>query len=138
LNEPWDSKHNKKLLAKMPRVFALPGSKAKPGETYIQAFAGKDAFFEGKRGLRMPAAFRDGLSNTIMFVEAAKAVPWTKPEDLPYDAKKPLPKLGGHFSGGFLVAMCDGSVRFVKNSVTKKTLRNAITRNDGEPLGPDW
>ena len=28
LDEPWDSEHNKKLLAKMPKVFRAPGSKA--------------------------------------------------------------------------------------------------------------
>ena len=34
-------------------------------------------------------------SNTILFVEAAKAVPWTKPEDMTFDDGKLLPKLGG-------------------------------------------
>ena len=27
-DEPWDSEHNKKLIAKMPQVFAVPGSEA--------------------------------------------------------------------------------------------------------------
>ena len=35
---------------------------------------------------------------------------WTKPDDLPYDADKALPKLGGMFEGDFHVAMADGSV----------------------------
>jgi hypothetical protein len=138
LDEAWDSPHNKKLLKKMPKVYAHPASPARRGETHFQAFVGNGAFFEGKRGLRFPADFPDGTSNTIMFVEAAKAVPWTKPEDLPYNPKKPLPKLGGFFPGGFLAGLCDGSVRFVRNSVSTKTLRNAITRNDGEVLGADW
>jgi hypothetical protein len=137
LNEPWDSKHNKKLLKKMPRTFAHPTSKARAWETHYQAFAGNGAFFEGKRGLRI-TDITDGTASTIMFVEAAKAVPWTKPEDLPYDAKKPLPKLGGLFPGGFHVAMCDGSVRIVSSSISKKTLRAAITPQGGEVLGDDW
>ena len=27
LDEPWDSEHNKALIAKMPKVYAAPGSK---------------------------------------------------------------------------------------------------------------
>ena len=30
---------------------------------------------------------------------------WTKPEDMTFDPKGPLPKLGGHFSGGFNAAL---------------------------------
>src|SRR5205807_5126217 len=28
LDEPWDSEHNKKLIERMPTIFAAPGSKA--------------------------------------------------------------------------------------------------------------
>jgi hypothetical protein len=140
LDEPWDSDHNKKLLAKMPPAFAMPGAPAGTTETYYQAFAGPRAFFEGKQRLRYPASFTDGTSNTIMYVEAARTVPWTKPEDLPFDPdpKKPLPKLGGHFRGGFNASMCDGSVRFLRKTISDATLRAAITRDGGEVLGPDF
>jgi hypothetical protein len=67
-----------------------------------------------------------------MIVEAGEAVPWTKPEELPYDPDKPLPKLGGLWKTGFHVAMCDGDVRNVKKTVDETTLRRFITRNGGE------
>jgi prepilin-type processing-associated H-X9-DG protein len=140
LNEPWDSEHNKKLLAKMPKVYASPEDEKTVQEhvTHYQAFLDKGAFFEGKQGLRFPAEFVDGTSNTIMFVEAAKAVPWSKPEDIPYDPAKPLPKLGLPGARGFNAAMCDGSVRMISHNITQQTLRSAITRNGGEVLGPDF
>jgi hypothetical protein len=140
LNEPWDSEHNKKLLAKMPKLYASPYDEntLKDHTTYYQGFFGKGCFFEGKQGLSFPRDFPDGLSNTIMVVEASKAVPWTKPEDIPYDPAKPLPKLGLPGLKGFNVGMCDGSVHFLSETITEKTLRNAITRNDGNPLGPDF
>ena len=140
LNEPWDSEHNKKLLAKMPKLYASPYDEntLKDHTTYYQGFFGKGCFFEGKQGLSFPRDFPDGTSNTIMVVEASKAVPWTKPEDIPYDAAKPLPKLGRPGAKGFQVGMCDGSVRFISETITEKTLRNAITRNDGNPLGDDF
>ena len=41
----------------------------------------------------------DGTSNTGLVFEAGEPVIWTKPADLPFDEKKPLPKLGGMFGG---------------------------------------
>jgi hypothetical protein len=140
LDEPWDSEHNKKLLAKMPRVFAAPWTPPGASDTYYVGLAGRSAFFDGKQGLRLPADFPDGTSNTIMLVEGSRAVPWTQPEDLPFDPDptKPLPKLGGHFREGFNVGMCDGSVRFLRKTISDQTLRAAITRDGGEVLGPDF
>jgi hypothetical protein len=132
LDEPWDSAHNKKLIAKMPPLYATPGKASTiEGGTRIQAFVGKGAFFEGKRGLRF-ADFTDGLSNTFMLVEAEKEVPWTKPEDLTFDPEaKMLPKLGGAFKGGFHALFGDGSVRFIADTLKPETLKLYIQRNDG-------
>jgi prepilin-type processing-associated H-X9-DG protein len=74
----------------------------------------------------------DGTSNTIMVAEAGEAVIWTKPDDLAYDAKNPVPKLGGIFETGFNVAMCDGSVRFLKPDIDEKLIRALITPQGGE------
>ena len=72
-------------------------------------------------------------------VEAKEAVTWSKPADLYYEPGQPLPKLGGHFSQGFLVALGDASVRMIDpRVVTENTLRLAITADDGQVLGPDW
>src|SRR5207302_9126297 len=79
LDEPWDSEHNKKLLGKMPDVYRSPGAKA-PTTTHYQVFVGQGTIFEGPGGIGF-AQILDGTSNTLMVVEAAAAVPWTKPED---------------------------------------------------------
>jgi hypothetical protein len=86
----------------------------------------------------MPASFADGTANTFLIVEAGDPVLWTKPDDIPYASKAPLPKLGGIFKEGFSAALADGSVRFVKRSVSEKTIRAAITPAGGELLGADW
>jgi hypothetical protein len=139
LDEAWDSEHNIKLLAKMPATFAPDRNAAKQkGYTYYQVFTGKGTAFDGKKGLRIPADFPDGTSNTILIVEGKDPVPWTKPADLPFDAKKPLPKLGGQFEDGFYAALADGSVRLVRRTISERTLRDAITRDDGNVLGSDW
>jgi hypothetical protein len=72
-----------------------------------------------------------------MVVEAADPVPWSKPEDLPFDPEKPLPKLGGEFPDLFLAAFCDGSVHVIeKKKIDDKLLRALITRNGGESISP--
>lgn len=37
-----------------------------------------------------------------------------------------------------IVVMANGSVRQLSPDISEVTLRAAITRNDGQPLGPDW
>jgi hypothetical protein len=139
LDEPWDSPHNLRLLPRMPRFYRtpLPGL-AEPDRTRYQVFMGKGTAFEGVRGLRLPDDFPDGTSNTILVVEAAEAVPWTKPADLAYDPDGPLPPLGALSREWFHAALVDGSVRKVPRKVSERTLRAAITRNGGEVLGDDW
>jgi RNA polymerase sigma factor (sigma-70 family) len=48
LDEPWDSPHNKKLLAKRPKVYHIPGSEDRTS-TYYQVFVGEDTIFERRR-----------------------------------------------------------------------------------------
>lgn len=139
-NEPWDSKHNKTLLEKMPSIYAptIKGKPARPNTTYYQAFTGNDAPFDpkAKRGPQI-AGIKDGVSTTAMVVEGGEAVPWTKPEDVAYDAKKKLPKLGGLFAEGFHVAFFDGSVRLVDRKAKTELLRAMITPAGGERLNGD-
>jgi hypothetical protein len=135
LDEPWDSKHNKTLLAKIPPVYRAPAGKHKKDDTtFYLGFSGKGAFFEGKKGIAITDV-TDDVSNTIMVVEGGKEVPWTKPEDLDFDADKELPKLGGLFEGGFMAAFCDGSVRFLL--AKDKNLKAYVTRNGGEAIKQD-
>jgi uncharacterized protein (TIGR03067 family) len=135
IDEPWDSEHNKKLIPMMPKIFAPRMSKtADPFTTYYRVFHGTGAAFEGTKGLHLARDFPDGISTTILVVEAGEAVPWTKPDELEYDPAKPLPKLGGQFKDGFYMVMADGSKHFVQSKFDEKVFRCLITRNDGKDV----
>jgi WD40 repeat protein len=137
LDEAWDGPHNRKLLDRMPDVYARdPGG----GEssTAFAVFTGPDALFHDGRLPRWPAAITDGTSFTILVAPAATPVPWTKPEDLPYDASRPLPSLAWLAPGGTYVGLADGSVHFLRKGTKEKTIRAAITPAGGEVIGPDW
>jgi prepilin-type processing-associated H-X9-DG protein len=135
LNESWDSGHNKTLLPLMPRVFRLPGA-GPEGKTasHYRVFVGPDAVFDYRKSRNIPE-ITDGTSSTWMVVESAEAVPWTKPEELVCDSKKPLPQMGNFFSGGFNTAFADGSVRFFRKSPPEATMRALITAAGGEVVG---
>lgn len=141
LDEPWDSPHNKTLLDKMPDVYKAPLAKGKQymesdlTNTYYQVFVGPGTAFDPKQKVNLQKmAASDGTSNTILIVEAAKAVPWTKPEDLIFDAAPLWPRLGGIFADGSNAAMCDGNTIFFPRTIVEPQLRLAITYNDGQPF----
>jgi prepilin-type processing-associated H-X9-DG protein len=96
-------------------------------------FTGKGAAFDGGKKIRM-VDITDGASATILCVEAGadKAVPWTKPEDLPFDAEKPLAALGKVSPTGFIAAFFDGHVMQLK--VGDETLKALITPDGGEVI----
>src|SRR5262249_30644118 len=87
-DEPWDSEHNKKFIEKMPKIFEIDGVTAKPGSTHYRTFVGANASWAFDRPAQIPATFQDGTSNTVIFVQAAEPVIWTKPDELPFDGKR--------------------------------------------------
>jgi hypothetical protein len=133
LDEPWDSEHNKKLVEKMPKPFAPVRGKAEKNTTFYTRLAGEGTLLNPKKKLTF-ANVTDGLSNTIMVVEAETPVIWTKPEDLEFDANKELPKFGGLFKGDFNALYGDGSVRYLKKDIDPKTLKAFITVAGGETV----
>lgn len=136
LDEPWDSEHNKKLVAKMPEVFLDPSSGlvVADGKTNYLGVKGEGYFFNGSgpdgkgRGRHMKM-MTDGTSNSIALVQVhdEAAVPWTKPEDwTPSESDLTKPLHGPH-PGGFLAGFCDGHIQFISTSIDPKMLRALLT-----------
>jgi len=136
-DEPWDSEHNRKLIAKMPETFRSPASdhKQKRGLATYRLIVGEHTVFPGREGIEMKQII-DGTSNTIMAVEVDDdhAVVWTKPEGLPFNAENPADGFGGQFEGGFHCVICDGSGHFITLPNEPERLRRLLMRDDRTPV----
>ena len=99
---------------------------------------GPSTIFDAGKACAM-SEILDGTSNTIMVVEVAgTGVNWGEPKDL--DASTltyPLGTPGGttpgsRHPGGLNAALCDGSVRFIADTVPPQTFNALITKAGAE------
>lgn len=140
---------------------AAPGASREhmPGWTWYVGIAGvgKDApnlpaghpragVFGYDRQIRFDA-LKDGSSTTMMLAETGQANgPWTAggastvrgldPDRLPYLGRDR--QFGGFHRGGAMVAMADGSVRFLRETINPKVFEAISTVAGGEKLPADW
>lgn len=125
--QAWDSPANRALLAEIPQAFQAEDADA--GQTDIFVLNGSGAIFHGGEYTSW-GKITDGSSNTIWLVQLPKTVPWTKPEDVPFDIQRQLsfdiPKTG------LIVATADGGVHQLPPDVDIDELKKAITSRGGE------
>ena len=136
LDEPWDSPHNLPLSKISVTVFQDPSLPLPPGMTVFRALVGEDLAWNPKGETRF-RDFRDGLSNTIMVVEAdaSEAVPWTSPDPMELDLQDPISQMGHIHPGGFHVLLTDGAVRFISHAIDPDVLKALFTKSGGEIPG---
>jgi hypothetical protein len=134
LDEPWDSPHNRQLIAKMPATYQDPQAPAPPGYTcYVAPYEKGTAWSGGALQLRQVT---DGTSNTLSFLQVAgpKAVAWTSPDDLDVTGMSPaqiFPRNGAN------AVLMDGSVRFLSSTIDVKVFRALLTHQGGEVVNLD-
>ena len=143
-DEPWDSEHNKQLIAKMPDVFRSPESKADAGKTTYLGNAGETGLFtKPKKGqTKSPPPgigmqqITDGTSNTAAMIEVSdeRAVIWTKPDDFEPDPKDFLRGVVDAASQSFHLGLADGSVRTMSKKTPQDLLKAIFSRNGGEAI----
>ena len=141
-NEPWDGPTNRALHNEAIATYRCPDDPSPVStETNYVMIVGKGAF----GGLPNEAVriydIRDGLSNTIMIVEVTgSGIHWMEPRDLSVEEiQRGINDGSGkwissHHPGGANVALCDGSVRFLPQTVDREMLRRLIDPKDGMPV----
>jgi hypothetical protein len=134
-DEPWDSEHNKKLIARMPAVFANPASNLQDKTTYLLP-VGKGTAWAAEKGFTLKD-IKDGTSKTIALLEVdeANAVIWTKPDDWELDPDDPLAGLG-HLRPGnvFGAAMFDAGVQVIAADIDPQMFLRLLDPADGQAV----
>jgi hypothetical protein len=139
LDEPWNSRHNRTLIEKMPAIYADPDPKlsqlAREGKTTYQVPVGPETIFHKSAG----TSFReisDGTSRTITLVEVEppQAAVWTQPEDWNVDLQNPLRGVERTDRPIFIAGFADCHVSAIPVTVDPAKLRAQLTRAGGEEI----
>jgi hypothetical protein len=141
LDEPWDSPNNFPLLREIPSMYARPGMEyGRETVTYYRGFSSPGAVFERRSNRLGLSSFTDQLHETMLVVEAAEPVEWTKPDDLDASPEKPFPGMGGikYRRKVFQALFADFKVRTVRLDTPETTLRALVTHSGGDTLPPGW
>lgn len=127
LNEPWDSEHNKTLIAQMPAIYG----KSNDGKSQVHLLTGNGAPFQNDKRLSI-SEITDGTSNTIMALVggADTAEIWTKPGGREFDPKQPLQSLG-NVDDKFQVVMMDGASLKLPKTISGDQLASLVQHQDG-------
>lgn len=125
LDEPWDSPHNKALLAEMPPVYRVPGLSGAKTAYYL--VTGRPTLFSRPEVRRY---YKDvGLRDrTVMMIEGDPAEPvyWTQPGDWEVQQRKETEGLERLRGGTPIVAWADGKVTLLKTKGSKDLIGSAF------------
>jgi prepilin-type processing-associated H-X9-DG protein len=141
-DEPWNSPNNKRVADTAMRVFQCPTRPHDPNSftTDYMMVVGPHTISDGPHGRKF-SEITDGTSNTIMLVEVADSgTPWAEPKDLLFD--RMTFKIDGNrqqgissdHSGGVNAALCDGSVRFLSDTINPQLVKAMLTIDGGEQV----
>ena len=140
---PWDSTANLPFTTQsLPYHHCPSDPSAAPSETNYTLIVGPGMFADGSSPIQFED-IKDGVSNTIMFVETVDLkIPWAAPRDLEADKitfeinPAKTPGISSNHPGGANCAFVDGSVRFLSNSTPPQQVRAMCTRAGGETVAP--
>lgn len=146
-SQPWNGPRNKKLLDRMPSVYACPSDMQRgrrPWTSYV-AITGPSTAWPGSTAATF-SDFQDGIANTVLVAEiGGQEIPWLEPRDVPLDAALKLlvagePGFGGnHQHQSFLyrylkgrnVVFADGRVKFVEHGLDRQVWSALLGKDDG-------
>ena len=141
LAKPWDDPVNRVFHDRMPEIFRCPNDSYSSSNTAYLAVVGEETMWNGNRKTCYDD-IQDGSANTIALIESTRYQQnWMNPHDISMsvvglDRENSLIPSSNH-PGGTLVALVDGSTRFLSTPIDSKTLRALLTINGGEEVFPD-
>jgi prepilin-type processing-associated H-X9-DG protein len=141
---PWDHEDNQRFFRCVIPDFINPSlpdaTQADERGFGFNHYSASSHLFRADRRLSF-AEVSDGLANTLMIGEInANFQPWGKPMNVRDPARginrSPYGFGGPPGTGGAQFAMADGSVRFIREDVSRDVLRALATPDGGEEIDP--
>ncbi len=144
-DRPWNAPENRSAYETSIPAFLIPYPPLPDREDgyVLSHYAGNVHVLPPSRGLRLPADFKDGTSNTLFAGEVSAGFrPWGHPLNL-RDPGRGIRATADAFSGPRpggtpLFAMADGSVRSIKPTISPAVLKALATPAGGDDPGTDW
>jgi prepilin-type processing-associated H-X9-DG protein len=141
LDEPWDSPNNRRISDLAVGLYQCPSQPdSKDPTTNYMMVVGPRTVSDGSHGRKI-ADITDGLHDTIMLVEVADSGTWwAEPRDLSFDQvnfkinSSKRQGISSYHLGGINAAFCDGSVRFLNDSIPPQLLKAMLTIDGGEQV----
>lgn len=133
-DQPWDSPGNLRVADQIPSVYACPRDSGRgANETNYLAVVGDKTAWPFERSAKYTRML-DGADHTILIVESSDpGIVWTQPTDLSYDEAvaginidAPRGISSDHEHGAHM-AFCDGTVKFVANSLYLPILEEILS-----------
>jgi hypothetical protein len=124
LDEPWDSEHNKMLLAKMPSEFKTPQA-TKEGFTTIISTMGVESVMR-KGQPRSARTLEPNPSRHAMVVAGGTdtAIPWTCPDEKSFDSGFGIKDFGA--DSPLIVLFADGSRRKLPATLSDEQVQSLV------------
>ncbi|MHB0956817.1 MAG: DUF1559 family PulG-like putative transporter [Pirellulaceae bacterium] len=133
-DQPWDSPHNKALLARIPAPYQSP-ERFDEKTNYLAPTASFALFGHRPQGVTI-GRIEDGLANTVVVVEVddAAAVPWTQPVDVKIELNQFRQQVEALREDGFFVVWLDGSVGCISRDCPDADLKAIFTYDAGDMI----
>ena len=143
--QAWNGPRNMMLTNTAMPLYNCPSSPQQNGlQTNYVMIVGSETLSEGANTTEV-ARISDGCSNTILIVEVANSgIHWAEPRDLNADEitfainDGSTPGISSHHPGGANVAMCDGSVHFLRDTTDPSQVEAMTTIDGGEVVNPNF
>lgn len=138
LDEPWNSPRNLTLLNKMPDIFRSGDDPLETTTTRFQTIQALDDPSPTEHFLKSNNAPKNNTfsslaarspSNLLLIVQsgADRAVPWTKPQDLAFNAANPVGTLGTLQAGLTAAVFADGRARWLRSDISASEFTSIAT-----------
>ena len=129
----WQEGINLPLSKRDVDAFNSPrGKTQQQGITHFVGIVGPDTGLSNNGRGNNVAAFRDGISNTIIAIEYIDSdIPWSKPEDISPEKAIEIIK-SNKSSLGTIAIFADGHTQKIPHTVQEDVLRAMLTKSGGD------